>query len=435
MKTLCQPGGFIQQLLSWSDIGSERWWNDVIDIGTPILEEKPGQQAEVLFLWRDSQGNEQQSTTCQVLIDINGITDHHSYQPESLSRIKGTDVWYWSTLLDKNWHGSYSLIPIPSEDLPFDFENAQQQRQWWCSVYAKAIADPLNKLKIYTHKPSLSFSALHMPYATKQIAWHRILQSASSPFLLNWHSQQLGNDRRIWLYQTGIQDIGSEMNCASIKQSPDSSRPLIIFLDGQIWAESMPIFAALDMLTKQNQLPAAIWLFVDVINSTFRQQELPCNRQFWLAVQSELLPLIRHYVQFSDKPEHTVIVGQSYGGLSALYAGLFWPERFGCVVSQSGSFWWPHTEMVNSVTPPDNIKIGWLTQQVIKQGKCKHPLKIYQEAGRYEPDILYVNEQIKIALERAGHCVNYHVFNGGHDVLCWRGGLIEGLCWVLSDNQ
>lgn len=435
MKMLCQRGGFIQQLLSSSDIGSEQWWSEVIEIGAPILEENTEHQAEVLFLWRDPQGTEQRSTTYQVLIDINGITDHHSYQPESLSRVKGTDVWYWSTLLDKNWHGSYSLIPISSENLPPAFENAQQQRQWWCSVYTKAIADPLNKLKIFTHKPSLSFSALHMPHAPKQIAWHKIQQLASSPFLLNWQSLQLGNNRRVWLYQTSEQETRSEIKSKGNNQSLDSSRPLIILLDGQIWAESMPVFAALDLLTKQNQLPSAIWLFIDVINSTFRQQELPCNRQFWSAVQTELLPLIQHYVQFSDKPEHTVIVGQSYGGLSALYAGLFWPERFGCVVSQSGSFWWPHTEMVNSVTPPDSMKMGWLTQHVIKQGKCRHPLKIFQEAGRYEPDILYVNEQMKVALEKAGHCVNYHVFNGGHDVLCWRGGLIEGLCWVLSDNQ
>ncbi|XNM47213.1 hypothetical protein ACLK15_03325 [Escherichia coli] len=25
-----------------------------------------------------------------------------------------------------------------------------------------------------------------------------------------------------------------------------------------------------------------------------------------------------------------------------MYAGLHWPERFGCVLSQSGSYWWPH---------------------------------------------------------------------------------------------
>lgn len=45
---------------------------------------------------------------------------------------------------------------------------------------------------------------------------------------------------------------------------------------------------------------------------------------------------------FSDRADHTVVAGQSFGGLSSLYAGLNWPQRFGCILSQSGSYWWPH---------------------------------------------------------------------------------------------
>ena len=60
------------------------------------------------------------------------------------------------------------------------------------------------------------------------------------------------------------------------------------------------------------------------------------------AVQQELLPLVKAIAPFSDRADRTVVAGQSFGGLSALYAGLHWPERFGCVLSQSGSYWWPH---------------------------------------------------------------------------------------------
>ena len=73
-----------------------------------------------------------------------------------------------------------------------------------------------------------------------------------------------------------------------------------------------------------------------------RSRELPCNADFWLAVQEELLPLVKTTTAFSDDPQRTVVAGQSFGGLSSLYAGLNWPARFGCVLSQSGSYWWPH---------------------------------------------------------------------------------------------
>ncbi len=435
MKVQWRPNGFIQQLLSSSKIGSKQWWHNVKKIGTPIVEEKTQQQAEVLFLWQDPQGNQQNSKIHKVYIDINGITDHHSFQPESLQRIPNTDVWYWSTLLDKRWQGSYSLIPVTHAELPFAFENTQQQHHWWCSIYPNAIADPLNKLTEDLQTTVRSFSALHMPYAHDQTIWYVATHPESSPLPLNWHSQRLGNSRTIWLYQTKKHDIFPDTQ-HQISYFPNSyTRPLIILLDGQTWVKKMPIFAVLDVMTKQNKLPPATWLFIDAINAHYRQQELPCNSDFWLAVQMELLPLCQQYVQFSENPQQTVVAGQSYGGLAALYAGLYWPERFGCVVSQSGSFWWPHRDMVNFSSPPDKLKMGWLTQQIIKQGKSRYPLKIFQEAGRYEPDILYVNKQIKIALKKAGHCVNYRVFAGGHDVLCWRGGLIEGLCWVLSKNQ
>ncbi|MBA1936014.1 prolyl oligopeptidase family serine peptidase, partial [Escherichia coli] len=85
-----------------------------------------------------------------------------------------------------------------------------------------------------------------------------------------------------------------------------------------------------------------VYVLIDAIDTTHRAHELPCNADFWLAVQQELLPQVKAIAPFSDRADRTVVAGQSFGGLSALYAGLHWPERFGCVLSQSGSYWWPH---------------------------------------------------------------------------------------------
>jgi enterochelin esterase-like enzyme len=128
----------------------------------------------------------------------------------------------------------------------------------------------------------------------------------------------------VWVYATG--------------DDPSAERPLAILLDGQFWAESMPVWPALAALTEQGLLPPAVYLLIDVIDTTHRSQELPCNPDFWLAVQQELLPQVQAITPFSDDAGRTVVAGQSFGGLSALYAALHWPQRFGCVLSQSGSF-------------------------------------------------------------------------------------------------
>ncbi len=122
------------------------------------------------------------------------------------------------------------------------------------------------------------------------------------------------------------------------------TRPLAILLDGQFWAESMPVWSPLAALTREGRLPPAVYLLIDAIDNQRRGVELPCHRDFWLAVQEELLPLVHGYAPFSDRPDRTVVAGQSFGGLAAMFAALNWPQRFGCVLSQSGSYWWPHRD-------------------------------------------------------------------------------------------
>jgi enterochelin esterase family protein len=48
---------------------------------------------------------------------------------------------------------------------------------------------------------------------------------------MTWHSHRLNNHRRVWVYATG--------------DDHSAERPLAILLDGQFWAESMPVWPAL----------------------------------------------------------------------------------------------------------------------------------------------------------------------------------------------
>jgi enterochelin esterase family protein len=56
------------------------------------------------------------------------------------------------------------------------------------------------------------------------------------------------------------------------------------------------------------------------------------------------------------------------------------------------------------------------------------------EAGRREDVIYQVNEVMSEALRIAGHRLQYRVYSGGHDSLCWRGGLVEGIRGLLVGN-
>ena len=360
------------------------------------------------FWWRDPAGTQKTSTVKRVWLYVTGVTDHHqNARPQSLERIPDTDVWQWQGEFSPEWRGSYCFIPSDNEndfaDAVFEGEQPDRMalREGWRKLLPHAVSDPLNP-QSWRGGRGHAVSALEMPEAPVQPGWNHPDTPYNKPVCIDWHSARLKNRRRVWIFTTG-------------DESPE--RPLAVLLDGQFWAESMPVWPALASLTHEGKLPPAVYVLIDVIDTAHRSRELPCNPDFWLAVQEELLPQVKSMAPFSDRADHTVVAGQSFGGLSSLYAGLNWPQRFGCILSQSGSYWWPHRGAQQD---------GLLIEQLKAGEKTARGLRIVLEAGRNEPLIWRANQAILAELHTQ-QPVFWRQVDGGHDALCWRGGLTQGL--------
>ena len=384
--------------------GSEAWWQSKNGPEWQRHEEN----YRVTFWWRDPAGTQQTSTVKRVWLYVTGVTDHHqNARPQSLERIPDTDVWQWQGEFSPEWRGSYCFIPSDNEndfaDAVFEGEQPDRMalREGWRKLLPHAVSDPLNP-QSWRGGRGHAVSALEMPEAPVQPGWNHPDMPFNAPICIEWESARLKNRRRVWIFITG---------------GDDRERPLAVLLDGQFWAESMPVWPALASLTAERNLPPAVYVLIDVINMEHRNRELPCNRDFWLAVQEELLPLVQQRAPFSDRADRTVVAGQSFGGLSSLYAALHWPQRFGCVLSQSGSYWWP---------PRGGQQDGLLIEQ-LKTGEISpRGLSILLEAGRNEPLILRANQAILAELHTQQPVI-WRQVDGGHDALCWRGGLTQGL--------
>ncbi|MCL8083140.1 enterochelin esterase [Enterobacter hormaechei] len=384
--------------------GSEAWWQ----AKDGPERERHQENYRVTFWWRDPAGTQKTSTVKRVWLYVTGVTDHHqNARPQSLERIPDTDVWQWQGEFNPEWRGSYCFIPSDNEN---DFASAVFEgdqpdrmalREGWRKLLPHAVSDPLNA-QSWRGGRGHAVSALEMPEAPVQPGWNHAYTPYKKPVCIEWHSARLKNRRRVWIFTTG-------------DESPE--RPLAVLLDGQFWAESMPVWPALASLTHEGKLPPAVYVLIDVIDTAHRSRELPCNPDFWLAVQDELLPQVKSMAPFSDRADHTVVAGQSFGGLSSLYAGLNWPQRFGCILSQSGSYWWPHRGAQQD---------GLLIEQLKAGDKTARGLRIVLEAGRNEPLILRANQAILAELYTQ-QPVFWRQVDGGHDALCWRGGLTQGL--------
>ncbi|WP_058959453.1 enterochelin esterase [Type-E symbiont of Plautia stali] len=387
--------------------GSEAWWQEQQTQGIPRIDPQQDGTCLVTFFWRDPQGSEKTSAIQRVWINITGVTDHHQKRsPQSLVRVTGTDVWYWQTALPSNWRGSYCLMP---DEQATDFSGEADMyalRNWWRDKFPTAKADPLNTLRGWAGGRGMGVSPLHLPQAPDQQIWQAVDDGSASAVSLQqyqWDSALLSNSRKVWIYATG--------------ESDNAQRPLAILLDGQFWANQMPIAGPLQQLTDAGKLPPAVYLFIDIIDREHRSRELPCNPQFWQAVQQELLPQVAQWAPYRQQADSTLVAGQSFGGLASVFAALHFPETFGNALSLSGSFWWPER----------GNPYGWLLQALDSGLAPKQPLRFWLEAGKREGLILQANQQLEQKLTAAGYQVNYLPVEGGHDALCWRGGLLDGL--------
>lgn len=402
----------VDALLHCNGVGSDAWWREVTAIGTPLVTSIEGSKNVVVtFLWRDVHGCEARSPCQKVWINITGLTDHHAgCRPVSLTRIAGTDVWFYQLVMDATWRGSYCFVPShTAHDVPSAPHTLQSLQQWWRRQLPQAMYDPLNKRPAWLSARGHPSSGMVMPMAAYSMAWQ---QWDHGPHPLPvperlqrhvWYSQRLKTYRKIWVFETG--DV------------TDTHRPLALLLDGQFWAQRMSIWSPIAHDTRTKRLPAAVYVLIDTLDNTHRKRDMVCSGSFWQAVQEELLPQVSQWAVWDTSPERTVVAGQSLSGIAALYAGVLWPHRFGNVISQSGAYWCL-TEM------------QW---QVFASSTTA--LNVFLQSGTHEPRIDEGHQRLLTTLRTSPHSVMHRIEPGGHDVMWWREGLLEGLHHVWRDRE
>lgn len=414
------------------DIGSIDWWQTIERIGTPIVIDQCDGNAAVIFLWRQPKVNAPKA----VYIAINGIIDHHKLNAAQFVQYQNSDVYYFIQIIPSYWAGSYSLIPVDKNGLqPTYYGTAQevilQHREWLVARWKKHIADPLHLANLHACPWGITQSPLYLSKAQPPLAWRDFdqLHGQHTPKnKVEKHSipssgREIsdGEKRDIWIYSTA-NDTAEDL-------------PLVVLLDGQIWAKELPIFSALDVCTTQQWLPSAVYVMIDAVSQTQRGHDLCCNLNFWQHIQQSVLDELEDRFSLSQNPARRIVVGQSYGGLAAMYVATRMPKQFGAVVAQSGSFWWPDDNLVR--LPENRAKIPPLPdvlaiEKDILSMPPNHAMNVFLEVGKCEGVMVSLTDRVADSLAANQHTVTKQYFYGGHDRLRWRSGIIEGLIWHLN---
>jgi enterochelin esterase family protein len=406
-----QPSGLapcIVELKQRLEAGDDRaalaaFWQEVARHGTPLIEPAPDypHQVVVTFLWRGDARTKGVRLLAPV-IKAPRLPD------VPLAQLLHTDVWYSSWRIPDSFRFSYLLA-----------SNAPAG----ADLFSSAVTDPLNPrtLQIAFEGNAIApraFSIASMPHAPDE-RWAMPQADTpagrSEPFTLR--SAVMHNERKVWVYTPPRYD---EKN----------ARPygLLVLCDGFSYQTWVPTPVILDNLLHAGKIPPMVAVFVDNPPGS-RISDLQYNPQFAEFLARELLPWVRQRWNVTRDPSKTVIGGYSASGAAAAFIAMRYPELFGNVLSQSGSFW--------SGTPD----VPW--EFVAHQYESSRilPIRFYLEAGLLEdesqegPTLLEANRHLVGVLRRKGYSVTYSEVGGTHEPVHWRGVFPQALTSLTMDRR
>ena len=385
---------------------TDAFWREVAAQGTPLVEPWSDSERLVSFVWRGAQHS--------VRLFGSPSGNHESLQPLVVNGQR-SDVWWASFVMPRDVRLSYALAP----DVPNIDASPMDQRR---SIIATLQRDPFNPRSWAAAAPGAEpvdryqgRSVLQLPDAPPQPWLGQRAGVAAGDLQRHWlHSATLGNGRDVWVYRP-----------AGWQQTPADQRALLVLFDAHAYVQDVPTPQIVDNLMADGLIPRTAVVLVANASSALRGTELPPNPQFAAFMGTQLMPWLA--AQGVDVPAaRTVIAGSSYGGLAASYVALQYPQRFGNVLSLSGSYWWaPKGEA------PNALARWWAAAP-------KQDVNFYFDAGLYESarggqaGILETSRELGDVLHSKGYRVTQLEHSTGHDYVHWQGSIACGLVALLN---
>jgi enterochelin esterase-like enzyme len=412
----------------------DRFWWEVRERGTPLIEPIPGEDDHVLvtFLWHEERRPSGQTPlhTVVVLSGFNGFGDFHTHQME---RLAGTDVWYRSYRVRTDVRTRYWLSPSDALLSFFDHDRERWVKRFNALCQQRIlIPDPLNRHP-FPENGEPAVSCITLPDAAPQ-PWLAAREGVPAGQVTHRRirSAILGNERDVWVYTPSTPSTPSGFGRGATAES--ESYPLLVHFDGKQYVDSMAAPTTLDNLIAAGEVPPLVAVFVDNVR---RSQELGGSPPFVDFLTEELLPWVREHsgaTAVTADPARTVIAGSSMGGLAATFAAVRRPDVFGNVLSQSGAYNWK---------PDGESSWEWLIHEIERTPTL--PVRFWLTVGRFEavpqfgprpeedgPTFVGANRHLRDVLWAKGCDVHHTEFAGSHDSIWWRGMLAEGLVTLLG---
>jgi enterochelin esterase family protein len=147
---------------------------------------------------------------------------------------------------------------------------------------------------------------------------------------------------------------------------------------------------------------------------------------------AELLPRLEAELPLVAKPSGRCLMGSSFGAVASLTTAYRYPEVYGSLLLQSGSFVFTDIGHNHGGGPVFEPVVRFMNRYRAAPRRVAD--RLFVSCGIYEP-LITPNRSMVPVLESAGMAVRYVEARDGHGWENWRDRLQAGLSWIFPGPQ
>lgn len=263
---------------------------------------------------------------------------------------------------------------------------------------------------------------------------------AHDPFGANSVCQGYGYQRPEWSEHDPVSREGSlqhkQIQSAAFQQARDLQvylpatyrenrrYPLLVVHDGEDYLRYADLKVVLDNLTHRLEIPSVI---VALVQSPDRIKEYSGNDRHAQFIAEELLPFMAAEYSLIDDTESRFLMGASFGGVASLHTAWRYPDRFGSLLLQSGSFAFSDIGRHNRGPAFDPV-VRFMNE--FREQPERPAARVFISCGMYE-SLIYENRSLVPHLQSKGVEVRFEEARDAHNWENWRDRLRIGLSWIM----
>jgi len=313
-----------------------------------------------------------------------------------LRRLHGTDLWYL-------------VLELP------DGSRVEYQLEITRGGRSERINDPLNPR--LAHSPLGSSSVCYARgYEVPEWTLPDPESRPGSLVELTVPSRALRRSCRVTLYLP-----------ARFRRS--ARYPLLIVHDGGDYLGYAAAQTVLDNLIHRLDVAETIVAFVYPGDRLVEYANSAAHARYLTA---ELVPRLEAEFPLAGGPSARCLMGASFGAVAALSTAYRYPDAYGSLLLQSGSFVFTDIGHDHGGGPAFEPVVRFINRYRAAPRRVAD--RVFVSCGVYEPLIIR-NRSMVPTFEAAGMAVRYVEARDGHSWENWRDRLREGLSWIFPGPQ